>query len=85
MDQVYLIDNKELTIHSTTIKPVWSDADFVLIRDPNVTNGTYVATTSIVYAADGSKVELIPDTETETESATRTVSKRSKESAEATN
>jgi RND family efflux transporter MFP subunit len=85
MDQVYLIDNQELTVSSKTIDPVWSDEDVILIRDPSVANGTFVATTRIVYAPDGAKVELIPDSEAENESATKTASKKSKESAEATN
>ncbi len=74
MDQVYFIDKTELTIRSGTIAPVWSDEDNILIRDPNVVNGTLVSTTRIVYAPDGAKVEIIP----ESESVTETVSAKAK-------
>jgi hypothetical protein len=73
MDQVYLIDKTELTISSKTIEPVWSDEEYILIRDPNMSDGTLVSTTRIVYAPDGAKVEIVSDLE---ESATKTVSKK---------
>ncbi len=70
MDQVYLIDKTELTLSAKTIAPVWSDAQYVLIRDPQIPDGTLVSTTRMVYAPDGAKVEIIP----EVESVTATVS-----------
>lgn len=87
MDQVYLIDKTELTIRSKTIVPVWSDAENILIRDPNFIDGTLVSTTRIVYAPEGAKIEIIPETESEmdSETVTKTVRKESKEAAEATN
>jgi RND family efflux transporter MFP subunit len=85
MDQVYLIDKTELTISSKTIVPVWSDEEYILIRDPNMSDGTLVSTTRIVYAPDGAKVELISDLEAENDSATKTASKKLNESAESTN
>jgi hypothetical protein len=67
MDQVYFVDQNDLTIRSKTIVPVWSDEENVLIRDPNVADGSLVSTTRIVYAPDGAKVEIIPETESVTE------------------
>jgi RND family efflux transporter MFP subunit len=61
LDQVYLIDKDSLTISSKTITPIWSDEEVVLIRDPNVADGTLVSTTRIVFAPDGAKVQIIPD------------------------
>ena len=72
MDQVYLVDKTELTLSAKTIAPIWSDAQYVLIRDPKIPDGTLVSTTRIVYAPDGAKVEIIP----EVDSATATVSTR---------
>ncbi len=54
-------DPNELVIKSLHIDALWSDEDFVIVRDPNLTDGTLLATTHLVYAPDGSRVEILPD------------------------
>ena len=46
-----------------TIDPIWSDEDYVIVRDPLLHRGNFLSTTHLVYAPDGAKVEIIPDVE----------------------
>ncbi len=61
LNKVNLVDSKDLTLISLTVDPIWSDEDFVIVRDPRIEDGAWLATTHIVYAPEGSKVEIIPD------------------------
>lgn len=61
LDQVFLVDRTSLTLTSKTVAAVWSDEDHVVVRDPAIRDGVLVATTHIVYAPNGAKIELIPD------------------------
>jgi RND family efflux transporter MFP subunit len=61
LDQIILIDKENLTLSNLMITPIWSDEDFIIVRDPNVQAGSLLATTHIVYAPDGAKIEVIPD------------------------
>ena len=61
LDQVYLVDKEALTLSKRTIVPIWSNADHILVRDPAIQDGQLLATTSIVYAPEGAKIEIIPD------------------------
>ncbi len=61
LDRIFLVDPNELTINRCTIEPVWSDEDHVIIRDSTITDGALLATTHLIYAPNGSKVEILPD------------------------
>lgn len=61
LDQVYFVDETELTLSSKTISPVWEDEDYIIVKDPLIEDGQLLSTTRIVYAPDGAKVEIIPD------------------------
>ncbi|MHC4569337.1 MAG: efflux RND transporter periplasmic adaptor subunit [Planctomycetota bacterium] len=61
LDQIILLDPNELTIESRRIETIWSDEECVIVRDPTIADGSLLATTHLVYAPDGSKVELLPD------------------------
>lgn len=61
LDQIFLVDKTELTLKARTIVPLWSDETHIVIRDPEIANGSLLATTHLVYAPDGAKVEIIPD------------------------
>lgn len=65
LDKVYLIDPEALTLKSKTIEPLWSDEESVVVRDPDIPDGILLATTKLVYAPEGAKVEIIPDIESE--------------------
>ena len=64
LDQVYLVDEAELTLRSMSIRPVWSDEQHVIVSAPSLHDGALLATTQLVYAPEGSKVEIIPEAET---------------------
>ena len=60
LDQIYLVEQKKLTLRRRTIKPIWADADHIIIRDPEIADGSLVATTRLSYAPDGARVEILP-------------------------
>ncbi|GAF95631.1 unnamed protein product, partial [marine sediment metagenome] len=37
------------------------DEEHVVVRDPTIADGSLLATTHLIYAPDGSKVEILPD------------------------
>jgi hypothetical protein len=61
LDRIVLIDCNDMTIQTHQIEEIWSDADHVIMRDPAIADGALLATTHLVYAPDGSKVEILPD------------------------
>lgn len=61
LDQIILLDPNELTIESRRIDTIWSDEEQVVIRDTTIADGSLLATTHLIYAPDGSKVEILPD------------------------
>lgn len=61
LDQIYIVDPKKLTLHNKTIQAIWADERHVLIRDPNIPNGSLLATTKLNYAPEGARVEILPD------------------------
>jgi hypothetical protein len=63
MDQIYLVDRERLTLKSMTIEPIWSDEAHILIRSPWIADGDLLATTHLVYAPDGARVEILPGIE----------------------
>ena len=72
LDQVFLVDKTKLTLAERTISPVWSDEDFVIVQDPLIHDGALLATTQLVYAPTGAKVEIIPDIDSTTAEAKTT-------------
>ncbi len=61
LNQVYFIDAENSTLRSLVIEPLWSDAEHVVVRDPSIRDGELLATTTFVYAPEGSLVKIIPD------------------------
>lgn len=61
LDQVCLVDKAELTLKPHTITALWSTPTHVIIRDSKIDPARdLLALTSLVYAPDGAKVEIIP-------------------------
>lgn len=61
VNRVYRIDEAEegkLTIHRTDLEPVWTDSEFVVVRE-GLKNGDWLATSRLSYAPDGAPVEII--------------------------
>ncbi len=68
LDHIVLLEPNEpneLIIKSQRIHAIWSDEDHVIVQDPNITNGTLLATTHLMYAPEGSMVEILPDPNTQ--------------------
>lgn len=65
LNQVHLIDPKTNKLRTREIDPLWSDEEYVIVRDHNIQPGDYVATTMLVYAPEGAIVEIIPELEAE--------------------
>ncbi|EMI43736.1 efflux RND transporter periplasmic adaptor subunit [Rhodopirellula sp. SWK7] len=61
LDQVYLIDEDKLTLRSLTIDPLWSDSENVVVSGHSILDNELLATTMLVYAPEGSSVEIIPE------------------------
>ena len=68
LDQIILVDPNELTIESRRIETIWSDEEHIVIRDPTIADGALLATTHLIYAPNGSKVEILPDPNVATKS-----------------
>ena len=54
-------DPNQLAIKRHRIESLWSDEEHVVVRDPAIMNGALLATTHLVYAPEGSLVEILPD------------------------
>lgn len=61
LDLVYLIDGRERTLRSLTIQPMWSDADQVIVSGSAINQHELLAMTPLVYAPEGSVVQIIPE------------------------
>lgn len=59
--EVVLVDPKENTIKRTQITPIWEDKQHVIVRD-DLPEGWLLIVSSLPYAADGDKVEIIENT-----------------------
>lgn len=59
LDQITLVE-PSMTLKSMKIVPLWSDKEHVIVREPSLVDGAMIATTQLVYAPDGAKVEIIP-------------------------
>lgn len=62
LDKINIVD-EELTLRPQTIEAIWSDEEYVIVRDATIEDGTMLSTTQLVYAPEGAKVEIIPDIE----------------------
>lgn len=60
LDQIYLIHPKKLTLHTRTIQALWADEEHVIVRDPNIPDGSLLATTKLSYTPEGARVEILP-------------------------
>ncbi len=68
LDRIILVDPNDLTIESCRIEIIWSDEEHVVVRDPTIPDGALLATTHLIYAPDGSEVEILPDPNVATQS-----------------
>lgn len=71
LDQVFLIDRTALTLQARSITPLWSDDRHVLVQDLELADAL-LATTHLVYAPNGAKVEIVPDVDAALTNASQT-------------
>jgi len=73
LDQILLLEPNEpneLVIKSKRIEILWSDETHVIVKDPGIKDGILLATSHLIYAPEGSQVELLPDPNMGTEAVT---------------
>lgn len=70
LDRINLVDKEELTLHSETIVPIWTDEQHVYVQDAAIDSQKLLATTRILYAPEEAKVEIIPEVPLANETAT---------------
>jgi len=63
LDQIILVDEDDLTLSKVTIESIWSDEDFIIVPSKVIRKNALLATTHIVYAPEGAKVEIITEFE----------------------
>lgn len=61
LNQVILISKSSLTLRNTSIHPIWSDNEFIIVEDTPEFSDALLSMTHIVFAPDGAKVEIIPE------------------------
>lgn len=61
LDRVHFVHREKLTLTSRRITPIWSDEESVIVSADSVPAGHLLATTHLVYAPEGAKVEIIPE------------------------
>ena len=61
LDQIFIVNKVDLTLMCVTINPLWSDEKHIIVRHALLQNGDLLSTTRLVYAPDGTQVEIIPD------------------------
>jgi multidrug efflux pump subunit AcrA (membrane-fusion protein) len=60
LNRIFLVDKKKLILRRHVIEPVWSDKDYLVIRDPSIDNGSLLATSALSNKPNKSPVEIIP-------------------------
>lgn len=58
LNRIYLVDEDSM-LDRRTIEEIWSNQDFLVVRDDSIEEGALLATSRLVYAPDASKVEVI--------------------------
>ena len=61
LSRIRIVDPATLKLGSSYIRPLHSDDDSIIFRDPLLENGTLLALTRLVYAPDGGGVIIIPE------------------------
>ena len=83
LNRIRLVDPETLTLGTALISPLWSDEESVVIRNPDIPDGTFLVLTRLVFAPDGGKVSVIEDEESPDGAVTGQVDSPEQEGAEA--
>ncbi|MEM9660009.1 MAG: efflux RND transporter periplasmic adaptor subunit, partial [Planctomycetota bacterium] len=61
LDKIVLVDKQDRTLTPLEIEAIWSDAKHVVVDSADIPEGQLLATSHLVYAPAGAKVEIIPN------------------------
>lgn len=61
LDQIVLVKQKDQTLLPITIEAIWSNGRHVVVDGSVIPEGTWLATTPMVYTPEGATVEIISD------------------------
>ena len=61
LENIFLVDKNDLTLSQHTITPIFSDEDFLIVRDPAITSDKFLAMTYLIFAPEGAKAEILPE------------------------
>lgn len=61
LENIFLVDKTDLTLSQITIKPIFSDENYLIVRDPAITSDKYLAMTYLIFAPEGAKAEILPE------------------------
>ena len=61
LENIFLVDKNDLTLSQHTIVPIFSDEDYLIVRDPAITSDKLLAMTYLIYAPEGAKAEILPE------------------------
>ena len=67
LSQITVVDRDTQTISKRTVAPLWQNDSHLIIRDESLVDGTLLATAFLVYTPEGTKVEILPDSLSESE------------------
>lgn len=76
VDRIYLVNKEAMTIGREVIEAIWSDEEHLIIRNPGLFDGSYLATSQLSYTPDDAKVEIIAPLESVAEDAAKEVKKK---------
>lgn len=67
LSQITVVDRDTQTISKRTVAPLWQNDSHLIILDESLGDGTLLATAFLVYTPEGAKVEILPDSSSESE------------------
>ena len=82
LENIFLVDKTDMTLSQITVDPIFTDENFLIVRDPAITSNKYLAMTYLIFAPEGAKAEILPevtgaDPSETPESAPKVVGKKS--------
>ena len=64
--EIVLVNPEDMTIQRVEVSPIWEDLDNIIVRD-DLPEDWLLVTSQLPYAANGSKVEVLSDGDTDPE------------------
>ncbi|QDS97381.1 efflux RND transporter periplasmic adaptor subunit [Adhaeretor mobilis] len=61
LNKIVLVKPEDQTLLPITVDSIWSDSEHVIVKSSAIPEGMWLATTAMVYAPEGTKVDIIPE------------------------